>query len=280
MKIIDAHMHFSNIETFKLSAAESGVDFSYEGYMRECAKAGIEKSICMGLAESKKNAFPDALAQNPMLWNLCDTMPEQMYICPGVNPHTLDENGVLAIENAINSVCRLVGIKIYAGYYHFDIFSEVYDPVYALALKYNLPVVIHTGDTSSDKAILSYAHPLNADRLAVKYPDLKIIVCHLGFPWIIDACEVAYKNKNVYLDMSGLIEGGSEAVEYMTGNKHIMDFHIQGLALLNNYKKILFGTDWPLTKMDLYVEFCKKLIPPYAHEEVFYYNARDIFYLR
>lgn len=279
MKIIDSHMHFSNIETFKSSSQSSGVDYTHEGYLRECREAGIVKSICMGLAESKKNAFPDREVKNPMLCDLNGEMPEQMYICPGINPHTLDEKGILAVEKAIRSGCRVVGIKIYAGYYHLDIYAKEYESVYKLALKYNIPVVIHTGDTSSEKALLTYAHPLNADRLAVMYPDLKIVVCHLGFPWILDACEVAYKNKNVYLDMSGLIEGGRETVNDMMQNRIIIDFHIQGLILLNNYKKIIFGTDWPLTQMGPYVEFCKKLVPAYAHEEVFYYNARELFSL-
>ncbi|MCL1788304.1 MAG: amidohydrolase, partial [Defluviitaleaceae bacterium] len=66
MKIFDAHMHFSNVQAFYGAADESGVDYSYEGYIKEREAAGIVGSICMGLTESSRFAFPDNKAQTPM----------------------------------------------------------------------------------------------------------------------------------------------------------------------------------------------------------------------
>jgi predicted TIM-barrel fold metal-dependent hydrolase len=53
--------------------------------------------------------------------------------------------------------------------------------------------MIHCGDTFATNAKLKYAYPLNVDEVATDNPDLKIIICHLGNPWILDCQEVLYK---------------------------------------------------------------------------------------
>jgi hypothetical protein len=45
------------------------------------------------------------------------------------------------------------------------------------------------------------------DDVAVDYPDVKFVICHLGNPWFQDTAEVLYKNDNVYADISGLTLG-------------------------------------------------------------------------
>lgn len=278
MKIIDAHMHFSNIASFMSAAADAGVEYSREGFMRECRENGVEKSICMGLSETGGFMFPDKNAATPMNADL-DEPPDGMLLCPGINPYRLDAENLYALENLVKTNKNVVGIKIYAGYYHFDIYDEIYEPVYRIALNNNLPVVIHCGDTFSEDALLEYAHPLKADRLAVKHRDMNIVICHLGNPWIKDACEVAYKNRNVYLDISGLYIGDAAQFKALIKNRPQASHFTNGLAFLSDYRKILFGTDWPLAPMNVYIDFCKRIIPKHAYDDVFYNNAKKLFSL-
>ena len=171
-----------------------------------------------------------------------------------------------------------MGIKIYAGYYHYHVWDEVYTPLYELARKHNLPVVIHQGDTFSEKGLLKYAHPLEIDELAMKFRDVNFVIAHFGDPWIMTAAEVAAKNKNVFIDLSGLIVGNAKDVEHFTND----DFksHIRrGLVYLDNYKKVMFGSDWPLVDLNSYIDFIKSLIPIEFHEDVFYSNAKKLFCL-
>lgn len=281
-RIIDAHMHFSNIAAFHRAAKEDGVDYSLNGFFNEYAQNGISAAICMGLGETANGRFPDARMKTPMLADLEDELPSNLYLCPGVNPHHLTPADMERLDDALtNGVggARAVGIKLYAGYYDIDLNDRAFDPVYELALRHDVPVVIHAGDTFSPDGILMRSHPLNMDRLAVARRNLRIVICHLAYPWMIDACEIAYKNPNVWLDVSGLIVGGRDAFEYITGNPRYMDFHRLGFDVLGNYKKVLFGTDWPLTPIDQYIEFIKLLIPPFAWEDVFWHNAKDLFRL-
>ena len=70
-------------------------------------------------------------------------------------------------------------------------------------------------------AKLKYAHPLNVDEVAVDNPGVKIIICHLGNPWILDCQEILYKTKNVYADISGLFCGvPSNEYEKLLGLKN------------------------------------------------------------
>ena len=281
MKIIDAHLHFSPIASFIDFARDfSNVDYSLAGFEKEAKGNNVVHAICMGLAENSSNAFPDKNAETPMLANLAEELPSCLSLCLGVNPHTLNEQSLKKTEDLIKNRRNIAGLKIYAGYYHFDVCDPVYTPVFHLAEKYDLAVAIHSGDTFSDRGLLVFSHPLSVDKLAVTYRDLRIIICHLGSPWIFDACEVAFKNRNVFLDLSGILAGNSAYLEYMTSKQLFVDRLKSALIFLDNYEKVLFGTDWPLAPMDAYIEFCKLLLPPETHEKVFFQNAVDVYKLK
>jgi len=281
MKIIDAHVHMSRIVTFQDSALRTSLtDYSEQGYTLEAKANGVTRSVCMGLAECTPAAFPDPAAVTPMTVDLVDKLPSGMSLCLGINPHTLDKRSLAVMEELASNDGNVVGIKIYAGYYHIDVSDTVYDPVYKLAEKHDLTVAIHTGDTYSDRSLLKYAHPLCIDELAVAHPGLRIVACHMGAPWAFDACQVAGKNPNVYLDMSGLMVGNAEHINRMAETRLLCDRYRQALIILDNYDKILFGTDWPLVPMGAYINLCKQLVPPEAYDKVFYENAVKVYRLQ
>jgi len=279
MKIIDAHTHFSQIAAFQDCARRSSlVDYSEQGFMEESRENGVVHSICMGLTELTPGGFPDTGAKTPMAADLVERLPPGMSLCPGINPHTLDKRSLAGLEELTKSGAAIAGIKIYAGYYHTDVSDPVYDPVYAMAEKYDLAVAIHTGDTYSGRGLLKYSHPLCIDELAVRRPGLRIVACHMGVPWVFDACEVAAKNPNVYVDLSGLLIGDAALIGRMAANPLLLDRYRQALVFLDDYDKVLFGSDWPLVPMGAYIGFCKRLVPPEAHEKVFYQNAMKAYF--
>lgn len=173
MKIIDAHIHFSEIQSFHEVSNVSKVDYSKKGFKKEFQ--GVT-AIGMGLTETS-NVFPSKDTRNPMTLDL-DKNPENLYVCLGFNPlepFCLDTINPQDIE-------RVVGLKIYAGYYHYHVHDKVYYPLYDFAKKHQLPVVIHSGDTFSDQGRLKFSHPLEVDELAFFYPDVTFIIAHFGDP--------------------------------------------------------------------------------------------------
>ena len=280
MKIIDAHVHFSKVAAFEACATStSKVDYSLYGYIEEAGQSEVVSSVCMGLTESAPCAFPDTTAATPMLANMSAQLPPGMSLCLGINPYTLDSRGIAEIEELVSHRAGVVGIKIYAGYYHVDVSSPVYEPVYQLASRHDLAVAIHSGDTYSSRSLLKYAHPLCIDELAVTHPMLRIVICHMGAPWVFDACEVAVKNPNVYIDLSGILVGSASDFGISKEVPLMVDRCRQALIYLDDYDKVLFGTDWPLAPMGAYIGFVKQLVPPDAYERVFYRNAARVYKL-
>jgi predicted TIM-barrel fold metal-dependent hydrolase len=96
--------------------------------------------------------------------------------------------------------------------------------------------LLHTGTTFIDKAPLELTKPYLIDNVAIKHPDVKIIMAHLGHPYEGECVVVARKHANVYTDCSAL---------------HYRPFQLyHSLMLVQEYgiwNKVLFGTDYPFT---------------------------------
>ncbi|MCT2345398.1 amidohydrolase family protein [Bacillales bacterium AN1005] len=275
-KIIDAHIHLSNIQSFKETAQLlSKVDYSLDGVQAEMEAANIVLAIGMGVTETPKMGFPDYEANTPMGLDLGESLPKTIVYCAGINPYKLETAAIAELEREIQKD-NVVGIKIYLGYYPFFAYDQVYDPVYELAEKYDLPVVFHTGDTYSERGLLKYSHPLAIDEVAVKYRNIRFMMAHFGDPWTLTGAEILYKNRNVYADLSGLVVGARKELEQ--AQEGIFLQHLRhALVYSNSYDKLLFGTDWPLAPFGPYIEFIQRLIPEMYHEDVFYNTALKVF---
>ena len=168
------------------------------------------------------------------------------------------------------------GLKLYPGYEPFYPHDKRLQVVYELAEEFDVPVMIHSGDTYSPTGKLKYAHPLEIDEVAVDHPKVKFVICHLGNPWLTDCMEVVYKNSNVYADISGLVLGEfTEAFEdYMV--EEIGDV----IVYAGDPGRFLFGTDWPICSMKSYISFVRQLaLSEEALHGIMYENARQLFKL-
>lgn len=280
MKIIDAHLHLSNIQAFRdIALKESEVTYSAKGLVSELKQADAICGIVMGLQENQRGSFPDYEAPNPMIADLEAKLPPQLFLCVGINPNQLQKGGVESLqklERVLNDQ-QIVGIKLYPGYYPFYVNDPIYGGVYQLARAYNLPVVIHSGDVFSSRGLLKYSQPLALDEVAVQYPEVNFILAHLGDPWVMEAAELIYKNPNVYADLSGFLTGNAAKIAEYISEPLFVDHFRRAIIYADNYQRFLFGSDWPLVPIKPYLEFVEKLIPPRFHDLVFYQNALRVF---
>ncbi len=180
---------------------------------------------------------------------------------------------------------KIVAFKAYLGYLHFGPEDSNYVPYYRLAAKYHLPVVVHTGDTWSTTAKVKFAHPLRMDEVAVDHPEVRFVLAHFGNPWLMDAAEVVFKNPNVWADLSGLFVGGDKEIQDLLDASRIPDSAPglmvsdlkKAIGYVGDYKKFLYGSDWPLAPMGSYRRLIESLIPGEHHREVFRTNAEHVF---
>ena len=167
------------------------------------------------------------------------------------------------------------GIKLYPGYDKYAINDPSLETVFRIAAKHDVPVMIHCGDTFARNAKVRMAHPLLVDDIAVDYPDVRFVICHLGNPWFQDTAEVLYKNDNVYADISGLVLGDFtyEFERYLVTRVKDMIAYMGDPG-----SQIMYGSDWPLVEMAPYVRFLDTLeLDDAAYEGVAWRTAAQLF---
>ena len=130
----------------------------------------------------------------------------------------------------------LKGVKLGPNYQNFDPLEPRALAVFEQAQRYHLPVLLHQGTSPAREAPIRYAYPLLVDEIAIQYPDLKIVMAHLGHPWQVETCVVIRKHPNVYADLSANFYRPFSFWEQMVKATE-----------WNVLDKILFGTDYPVT---------------------------------
>lgn len=278
MKIIDAHMHFFQADERFAQIAQNAGHLATPAHLAEAFAAnGVVLGIGMGTVGKEENrevanpltlAFPDG-----------DEPPFLAY-CLGIDTAAVTpenrEASLRAFEERLAKP-RAVGLKVYAGYQPYFVNDPVYHPFYELAEAYGVPVVIHTGDTANSQGRLRYSHPLTVDEVAVNFPRVQFVMAHYGNPWIVDATEVAKKNPNVLIDLSGLAEGCFEPASFCEAYRGYLDMLRTWMTYLGAYDKLLYGSDWPLVNLANYIELIARVVPKAQHAAVFYENAVRVF---
>ena len=254
--IIDAHTHTSFTGN---TEPTTGRPRTMDQYFKEWREAGIVGAVAHTSATGE---------------NFYDLEKRNVIYCGGVG-ETIE---LKRIENGLKSR-QYRCIKIFLGYGHRYAYDLQYEPVYALAQKYDVPVVFHTGDTYSKTAKLKFADPLTIDEVAVDHPKISFVIAHCGNPWIESAAEVAYKNPNVYIECSAMLTGDMDQLPKEKVETYVVRPIAWVFGYLEDPKKLMFGSDWPLVSMKPYVEAYKRAIPREHWKAVFHDNAVRVFKL-
>jgi predicted TIM-barrel fold metal-dependent hydrolase len=182
------------------------------------------------------------------------------------------------------------GAKFIAPRAPYD--SEEYFPFYEKLVEHGMVATFHTGyvsDFGKDTSIL-WMHPMTLDRIARRFPALKVIGYHIGNPWYTEACAMALNFPNVYWDLSG----GTVRATPLSYLRHVFSFRTlsdvgEGVLehqLFNEdvniglFRKFCFGTDnpAPVYMMDFMADLMTALnVPADVQELVWWRNAARLF---
>ena len=284
MKIIDAHMHYYNIDGFVQVAARAGYENTAACWQKICEDNGIVFSVAMG---NTNYTAPRYGGVPPRLIDLAApydekqyNQPQSMGYCMGVDSEAITPENAEKTAQEFESFItepHCLGIKLYPGYNAVYVNDRRHWPLFELARAYKVPVVIHTGDTAWPSGLLKYSHPLTVDEAAVGFPDVTFVIAHCGCPWFADAAEVACKNANVCIDLSGLIEGNPKLLPLFERQAGFFRQLHTWLNYLGDYSRVMYGSDWPLVNIPLYIRTISHVVPEQYYEDVFYNNALRIF---
>jgi uncharacterized protein len=108
--------------------------------------------------------------------------------------------------------------------------------VFAEAARLRMPVFVHQGFHFCTASKMEFGRPVLLDEVAREFPQLKIVIAHLGYPWVEECIVLLGKHDNVFADVSGLSRRPWQAYN----------------ALMSAYQygvmdKLLFGSDFPFT---------------------------------
>lgn len=182
-----------------------------------------------------------------------------------------------AINLAEENKKEVKAFKVRLGYVKASAESPVFDKLYDYAESRGLPVLFHTGDTAFSTGDLARSQPLTLDGLANKREELRIILCHFGNPWFEDAAELIYKHPNVYADISGLVTPGAYAEKYAAWLAREIS---EAVYFAAGAEKVIFGTDYPVTKHAETLALVSKLeVDEPDKEKILWRNAERVFHL-
>ena len=152
----------------------------------------------------------------------------------------------------------LVGIKLGPNYQNFEPLGDEALAVYEHAERVGLPILFHQGASPIRFAPLRYTHPLVTDEVAIRFPELRIVMAHMGHPWARETVVTIRKHPHVYADVSSIYlrpwvcyESLLFATEWGATGKLLLgsDFPIantgEAIAGLRRVNDVVAGTGMP-----------------------------------
>jgi hypothetical protein len=139
-------------------------------------------------------------------------------------------------------------------------------PLYAACVELNVPVCLQVGLTGPLRSSES-GRPIHIERIALDFPDLKIVCGHIGYPWHTEMVAFATKFPNVYIDTSAYKPRRypAELVSYMKAHGR---------------RKVMFGTNYPMLTPEACLKELDVLgLDPETQEFFLSKNAHTVFAL-
>jgi hypothetical protein len=236
--IVDVHSHVwrypehideSFMDGLRLARPGARIDITvdFEPFME--AMKPCARTICFGL----RGLLTGLHVPNEHIAQFVARAPEKLIGFMSIDPN---EPGWRDDFERSHRDLKLKGVKLGPIYAGFDPRDPKLDPLYEGCVKHNLPVLIHVGTSFVRFGPLEWSRPILIDTVARRFPELKIILAHLGHPWEGETIAVIRKHPNVYADLSAL---------------HYRPWQFyHSMMLAQEYGamgKILFGSDYPFT---------------------------------
>ena len=173
----------------------------------------------------------------------CRQYPDRLIGFTSIHPDRYQPHK--KIERALDEF-GMKGVKIYphAGFYSNE---PRLNKVYQKCIDHDVPVMIHTGIKALQWQSLKYNNPIYIDDIATNFPDLKIVMCHGGYPWVEEFIVVAYSNPNIWVDLTFL-----DYIEKTYKVNMLTENTLKRLIDLIGSERIIWGSEGPYLDLPLY----------------------------
>ena len=190
----------------------------------------VDTTIVLGF----KSAYLEAEVSDEFVAEYVARHPDRLIGFAGIDP--ADPVEAVRQMGVAHDELKMRGVGMSPAAQNFHPCHTNAKTCYEAASALGMPVLFHTGLRNSPECVMQYAQPVLLDEVAREFPDLKIIIAHMGFPWVHETIVLLAKHPNVYADISWLLHQPWQAYQSLLGA------HQHGVM-----PKLLFGSGYPYT---------------------------------
>jgi len=261
--IIDSHLHLP------LRKKDRSFEDSKRVLLRDLKKNGVDYAILI-----PDNVPRSCIGDLDVALELAKDN-KQLFVMGTINIFKEKETVLQKLDSLFDAK-GIVSIKIFPGHDPIYPTDTRLGPVYALCVKYDSPIVIHTGWNSNNPEVAKYNDPKHIVKIASKFPHLKIVISHYFWPKIEYCHNVTKPFENIYFDTSALADIEVIRETRLEKIKEIL------IATANERpNNVLFGTDYAMCSIEKHIGLINSLdISRAQKERIFCRNAIELFKLR
>jgi predicted TIM-barrel fold metal-dependent hydrolase len=246
--VADAHVHFFSHNFFSTLAGQASMTIEAAGtqlgwqlppsdpetlaasWVHELDRQGVFASVLIASIPGDEGSVIGATR----------AFPQRFFAYAMVNPRTLTA-GLPAAFSAVRAAC------LFPAMHGYSIQDECAKQVFEWAQTNRRAVFVHCGVLSvgvrkklglPSRFDMRYSNPVDLHGIALRYPDVPIVVPHFGAGYFREALMLADQCANVYLDTSS----SNQWVRYQFGHVTLREVFRHALDVAGP-KRLLFGTD-------------------------------------
>ncbi len=239
---------------------------SMDRYASLMDAAGVDHSLLIAVRAGDRRMKGSIEIPYDQVAGYCRAAPTRFSGLAGVDPFRGMEQ-LRDLEYAVKEL-GFVGAHSYPHWFSLPPDAAQWYPIYAKCCELDIPIMMQVGQNliyQKDVRLPSVARPILLDRIAIDFPELKLIGIHVGTPWADEMIAMAWKHENVYIGIDAYAPRHLPAsvVRYMDSY---------------GADKVLFGTDWPvIDPRRAMAELREHGLRPVSFDKIVRLNALKVF---
>jgi predicted TIM-barrel fold metal-dependent hydrolase len=247
MPAVDAHLHVFPDEASGLLAQGGERLAGHAGVVEEvraiAARTGITRVLALNTAigsvlrdfgQSEEQIWANVVEANE--W-ICRVGAEGDVIAPALAADpTVDSTAMTTHLRDMLGLYDVRAIKVHPAIAHVMPDDPGFMAIYGVARDAGVPVVSHGGSSEGAfyESDVQYCAPTNFTPVLGQFPDLVLVIAHLGQPFFDDLLAVGAAHPNAYTDLSFAL--GARLIEPERLRHTVRTFGVD---------RVMFGTDFP-----------------------------------
>ena len=206
--------------------ADRWPDASVESHL--AAAEPVDRSLVLGF----KSRYLGAEIPNAFVAGYVRRHPDKLIGVAGIDPTNLPE--AMGDIRTAHDELGMKAISVSPAAQDFHPADSRAMQVFGEAARQQMPVFLHQGFQYCLAGKMEFARPALLDEVAREFPQLRLVIAHMGYPWVEECVVLLGKHENIFADISALLHRPWQAYNALLSAYHygVID-------------KLLFGSDFP-----------------------------------